>query len=127
MGLRSLPQAGHCRTWHKNPPQKKRRPKPKPSLLVVFATSWSLLNMAHKKKEKKPKPSLLVVFATSWSLLNMAQKQQIKETETEAKPSCGLCHKLVIAEHGTKTKNQKKGNRNRSQAFLWSLPQAGHC
>merc|ERR1712242_238182 len=68
----------------------------------------------NKKKKPKPKPSLLAVFATSWSLLNMATKK----TETEAKPSCGLCHKLVIAEHGTKT-HEKKGNRNRSQAFLW--------
>merc|ERR1711933_575726 len=103
------------------------------SLLVVFAASWSLLNMAQQPKKKtrkpKPKPSLLVVFATSWSLLNMAQKQKKeKEAETEAKPSCGLCHKLVIAEHGTKTHTKtKKGNRNRSQAFLGSLPQAGHC
>merc|ERR1712001_234536 len=30
--------------------KKKRKPNPKPSLLVVFATSWSLLNMAQKKK-----------------------------------------------------------------------------
>merc|ERR1712217_301738 len=115
---------GSCGLCHKlviaeHGTQKKRKLKPKPSLLVVFATSWSLLNMAHKKKRKpKPKPSLLVVFATSWSLLNMAQKQKTKkkETETEAKPSCGLCHKLVIAEHGTKT-NKKKETETEAHCF----------
>merc|ERR1712024_269044 len=66
-----------------------------------------------------------VVFATSWSLLNMAQKQKTKKkgTETEAKPSCGLCHKLVIAEHGTKTKETKKQKETETEA----KPSCGLC
>merc|ERR1712186_140671 len=94
------------------------------SLLVVFATSWSLLNMAHKKKETETEaePSCGLCH----KLVIAEHGTQKTETETEATPSCGLCHRLVIAEHGTKKTKKKRKPKPKPSLFVvfatsWSL------